>query len=632
MVIPPPPQRKYSHGAAQSKPLKPGLPSWPRIVLHDLQLLQHLQQLRQRLRHNWLFALFFVLPTLVFRFSFFIITHNSVSLSMFSAVVFVYVPVKLVVGVLQTVVIPAYAPKRVVSFSTLSEKPIISNNAVAYRPTRLRSIFCVAAAVLYIYIIYEHGLRSPYATAVGRKDVNDAVARAKDAGAAYFIAANFYNNEDILPVWIAEIVKLVDILGEDNVYLSLSENDSDDATASRLLQFKRYLTHRGVAHNLNVTSGLRPFPRHDPWVDTQMRVEYMTMVRNIALEPLYHVSSTSLGRRVTRIIFLNDVIYHHTDVLKLIYDLHPRPGDELTPTVMACGFDMQAATLYDQWAARDRHGNGLNGMYPFFTDIEDQEVVKAGGVVEVGACWNGIAVMDAAPFLSPPRSYDFRLLAKPQSRNIDRRGFEDISSLSSSLSDSQTTVSSDSSQFDEGHYNSHTTLVRPLRFPPPPRTCAISECTLLPLALMNSYIITTSDVIPRIVMDMSVVVAYEFKWWWFYAHFMRAPVVHAWDVLFERRVSGVWRAFGFDNLYAWEELNDGCIVEPWPAKFQTALPVVESTAASSRPRIRLSSPNSPKLLMEKAKRKIARQREMVRRGNEDLIEEREHFLSGSWMA
>lgn len=79
--------------------------------------------------------------------------------------------------------------------------------------------------------------------------------------ASYFIAASFWNNEDILDSWTTQALKLIDILGRPNVYVSLTENDSDDNTASKLLHFGRELTRRNIAHSVNITTDLRGYPR-----------------------------------------------------------------------------------------------------------------------------------------------------------------------------------------------------------------------------------------------------------------------------------------------------------------------------------------------------------------------------------
>ncbi|KAK9430874.1 cryptococcal mannosyltransferase 1-domain-containing protein [Lipomyces doorenjongii] len=542
----------------------------------------HIFPLFRRMPHA---IVFLVIPALIFRLKFMILTHNSLNLSAFVAFIFVYLPCKFVVFVYRTLITRHKVVNHNTDIAILGKVGYATHHASKITG---RNALIIITGLIYTVFIYTYGLRSPYPrhaaeTQFAKERLNS---RTNDA---YFIAANFYNNNDILPSWIAEIVKLIDVLGSDNVYVSLAENDSQDNTASSLLQFSQYLHHKGVQYSLNITSGLRPLPIHDPWVDTQARISYMTTVRNIALAPLEDVSSTPLGDRIKHVIFLNDVIHRHTDVLKLLDAVKYRQGTESAPVVMACGMDMQTATLYDQWADRDKCGNGINGMYPFFTAPDDRQAVRRGGLVDVGTCWNGIVVMSAGPFLSPPRTYD---LVKDEA--------DDEDSLSTPA---------------------HTTtkLVWPLRFPSPPK-CAISECTLLPLALLNSYLLTSGgEVRPRIVMDTSVVVAYEYKWWWYYAYFLRTPIVSVWVDVVERPILRLWETFGFGSFYQWKELDDGCVVDSWIHCPRSAKEVSN--------RIKLFMPDmDSKTVSEKRQRKDKKIKDIEQRKVEDLRKEERRML------
>ncbi|KAK9366549.1 cryptococcal mannosyltransferase 1-domain-containing protein [Lipomyces kononenkoae] len=529
---------------------------------------------------------FLVMPALIFRLKFMILTHNSINLSAFVAFVFVYLPVKFLVFIYNTVVIPTKHNKA--AYNTAAEYATILGKDGPVTPGRgsrrstVWNSIMIIIGISYTVLVYTYGLQSPYPrqTAETRFVQNHVKSKTNDA---YFIAANFYNNDDILSTWVAEMAKLISVLGSDNVYVSLAENDSPDNTASSLLRFSRYLHHTGVQHSLNITSGIRPLPMHDPWVDTHTRISYMTTIRNIALAPLEEVSSTPLGSRMKYIIFLNDVIYRYTDVLKLldaVQNKESTPDESTMPVVMACAMDMQTATLYDQWADRDICGNSLNGMYPFFSAANDRKAVRQGGLVDVGTCWNGLVVMNAGPFLSPPRTYRHHT--------------------------------------DDNDANDKNRLVSPLRFPSPPSKCIISECTLLPIELLNSYLQTSGGhVRPRIVMDTSVIVAYEHKWWWYYAYFLRTPIVSVWVDLVERPILRLWEAFGYGSLYEWKELDDGCVIDTW----------IHCPNAGKNPvpnKINLLMPDMDlKTILGKQERKDKQIKDVERRKLEDLrLEER----------
>ncbi|KAK9364748.1 cryptococcal mannosyltransferase 1-domain-containing protein [Lipomyces kononenkoae] len=250
----------------------------------------------------------------------------------------------------------------------------------------------------------------------------------------------------------------------------------------------------------------------------------------MALEPLSNLNTT-----FSRIIFLNDVLFHHSDILKLISDSYtPFYSNYRSPgrlPTMVCGLDIERATLYDRWVLRDKCGHPISGMYPYFHSASDQSIVRRSGVLEVGVCWNGIAVLQADPFLN------------------------------SSLRDSR-----------------QDWLEEQLRFPKLPDNCFASECTLLPLKLLNSTIGNA----PLALMDTSVVLSYTRKWYFYYATLLRWPVVRLWRSLWEDIWWQVWWQVCFGNLYTWKGVENGvgppeCKISGWPSCYNYAGPVFDST-------------------------------------------------------
>ena len=54
-----------------------------------------------------------------------------------------------------------------------------------------------------------------------------------------FIAANIINEELIRGPWGAALLELIDLLGEDNVFVSIYENDSGYGTQKALQELQR---------------------------------------------------------------------------------------------------------------------------------------------------------------------------------------------------------------------------------------------------------------------------------------------------------------------------------------------------------------------------------------------------------
>ncbi|KAK9459864.1 cryptococcal mannosyltransferase 1-domain-containing protein [Lipomyces oligophaga] len=549
---------------------------------------------------------FLLAPAVVFRLKYLIITHNSLTLALFVAAIFVFLPFLLFRAFVRSLKVVSSSPRLQLSYNSLVLLIIASS---------------------YCFFVFSLGLSSPFPSTA----LYVPQSSSDSPEEAYFIAANFFNNEQILPNWIREIIKLIDVLGENNVFVSISENDSVDATASHIYQLTRYLSHHKIPYAFNVTTATRPFPNHNPWLDTTHRIDYMTAVRNTVFDPLAELSTTPLGERISRVIFLNDVLYHHTDVLRLLHDVRSNPETSLTPTVMACGLDMETATLYDQWALRDKCGRSVNGMYPYFKSPLDRQAVARGDIVEVGTCWNGVVVMHADVFMSPPRPYALfpdlpTEFSVPQSSSL----FSDpdpLSTLQSPKSPSTPSTSTTSSK------------INPLRFPEPPGSCIISECTLLPLSLLNSYLMSWGGAVtPRIVVDTSVIVAYRHKWYWYYSYFLRTPIISTWISLVEHPILSLWSQFNFDSFYEWKELKDGCYPDRWircphadpmPPNIPMIRDPPTSISAADQDddaRIKLMIPKPRKSKSKLLKQKDNRAKDLLKKTQKDLLLEKERLL------
>ncbi|KAF3931280.1 hypothetical protein ABW19_dt0201910 [Dactylella cylindrospora] len=441
------------------------------------------------------YAILILLPAAYFRLSEPIFTHNSATLSLYLAVVFCFLPVTTATALWSWISGSLHDRKTHGSRSRYSASLLPSPPK---EQGSWRAIWILSG--IFVFWVYAYGTASPFPEA---SDLlrDPVLLDRKSSNASYFISASFWNNEPVLDHWTREMTSLIELLGRKNVYLSLTENDSEDNTASMLLHYARELTKMEVPHSLNITRELRGYPSNMPWHDIPHRMSYMANLRNGALQPLYE---SDIPYRT--LVLMNDVVFHHTDVLKLIIASNDR--------TMACSLDMDGATLYDQWVLRDSCGRTTSGFWPFFMSSEDRAVVKNGGVLKVGTCWNGIVVLDADPFLN------------------------------ASLRSGRTEWSGE-----------------PLRFPQPPG-CIISECLLLPLTLINQ----TSS--PHVVMDTSVIVTYTVGWWKYYAVWLRTPVVRLWMRLFEEHWWSAWWLV-FRDLLQWKGLDGGkekgeCVVTGWP--------------------------------------------------------------------
>ena len=220
------------------------------------------------------------------------------------------------------------------------------------------------------------------------------------------IAAILYNNESLMPHWIAELLNLIATLGRENVYVSIVESGSQDETAIWLMWLQRFLIALDIPHFV-VTNG--------PGRVDRLRIRHLARLRNLAMAPLemgindhdwmeweffkrFTVQNvTRTAHDVEKVLWLNDVYWCTDEALRLLaHDVD-----------IACGTDYDREGgkwhFYDGWVARDAGGNLVAGNLDlhaprFFTHILSDNRWKRGLPVQMASCWNGMAAMNAEGF------------------------------------------------------------------------------------------------------------------------------------------------------------------------------------------------------------------------------------------
>ena len=193
----------------------------------------------------------------------------------------------------------------------------------------------------------------------------------------FYITANLYNNEYILPNWITQMKLLINYLGTKNVYISIFENgDSNDNTINTLKEFELYLNNLKIINKIVTT----PITKKG----TKERIEYLTELRNLALNFIYEIPN--LNFKKTKILFFNDIIFTYEDVIKL---LSTNKGNFDT----VCGMDFYES-FYDTWVSIDLNGEELRHYYPFFMNKVAQDQLINNGIIRVFSCWNGLIIFN----------------------------------------------------------------------------------------------------------------------------------------------------------------------------------------------------------------------------------------------
>ena len=228
----------------------------------------------------------------------------------------------------------------------------------------------------------------------------------------FYITAMIANMEKSINIYINEMKKLINYLGEENIIVSIVENgDSKDKTAYYLNEFQDYLNQKNIRNNFllihvikeprknetnetNITSieeelnDLNQAMNETQFqIFTHLRIEYFAKLRNKCFDLLYEIPDIDYNN--TKIIYFNDIMFEYEDIINLL-----STNNEDYDAV--CGLDFDDH-FYDTWVSIDLNGNGLRHGFPYFINKEAQDLVINHKPVRVFSCWNGVIVFNALP-------------------------------------------------------------------------------------------------------------------------------------------------------------------------------------------------------------------------------------------
>ncbi|KAJ7766128.1 cryptococcal mannosyltransferase 1-domain-containing protein [Mycena metata] len=381
----------------------------------------------------------------------------------------------------------------------------------------------LALAGLYVLGTYEQPLDHRF------KSVVELANRVHKRGGYYgkgekiFIAAMFHNNAAVIPHWTSEMTKAIHYFGPDNVFISIVESYSDDASGALLREFDNKLEAMRVPHLIltNETSIPQPITSE---TDTH-RINFLAAVRNLAIEPLV------ANGGYDRLLFSNDIFVQAESVVEL---LHTKEGEY----DMACGTDFQHWGLYDLWVIRDRLGRLVSALWPYFLEDAGFRAIMADKPAPVFACWNGIASIRAEPFLPPSMRRAGLLSTAPRAHPLPPSH-----PLAARLSTN----------------TSSPATAPPLRFrASAPSECFSSESFLLPYDLRRVFALDGMYVNPR------VITAYRWKYYLWFKYILRHWAVK-WFVERVERGNGIHLAKHVlgDPAQIWQWDGGECNPGPW---------------------------------------------------------------------
>jgi hypothetical protein len=217
-----------------------------------------------------------------------------------------------------------------------------------------------------------------------------------------FISCALYDKNGHLAggSWGQTLLDFINILGPENVFLSIYENDSGDAGATALLELKsKVKCDHEVVSELHVPADPFPTVVLPDGAKRHKRIPYLADMRNRALRPL----DMDSNRKYDKVLILNDVFFNPIEAAQLLFSTHVGQ-DGKADYLAACAVDfINPFKFYDTYATRDLDGYSMGvPFFPWFSSAgrgrSRQDVLDQKDAVRVKSCWGGMVAFDA-PYL-----------------------------------------------------------------------------------------------------------------------------------------------------------------------------------------------------------------------------------------
>jgi hypothetical protein len=219
-----------------------------------------------------------------------------------------------------------------------------------------------------------------------------------------FIAASLYDPTGELARghWSSSVLELITLLGEENVFLSIYENDSGEEGEASLADLDaRIPCNKSIVYeHLDLDS--LPTVTTPDGAERVKRITYLAETRNRALEPLDDPEIMS-GTRFDKLLYLNDIAFDPLDALQLLFSTNVNAKGKAQYRA-ACAVDfINPFKFYDTYATRDLEGYSMGvPFFPWFSDSGDarsrEDVLAGKDAVPVKSCWGGMVAFDAKFF------------------------------------------------------------------------------------------------------------------------------------------------------------------------------------------------------------------------------------------
>ncbi|RAL12137.1 glycosyltransferase family 69 protein [Aspergillus homomorphus CBS 101889] len=232
-----------------------------------------------------------------------------------------------------------------------------------------------------------------------------------------FIAASLYDRDGGLAQghWGNSVLRLIDLLGQDNVFLSIYENDSGPEGERALRGLEEQITCRkSIVFEEHLDLESLPKVVVPGGSKRTKRIEYLAEVRNRALWPLNDEHEVQYDR----LLYLNDIAFDPVDALQLLFSTNVA-DDGISHYRAACAIDfINPFKFYDTYATRDLQGYSMGlPFYPWFSTAGEgqsrQDVLSGTDAVRVRSCWSGMVAFDARFFQDSQENRGYKGVQTP---------------------------------------------------------------------------------------------------------------------------------------------------------------------------------------------------------------------------
>ncbi|KAI1003076.1 hypothetical protein K3495_g5127 [Podosphaera aphanis] len=296
--------------------------------------------------------------------------------------------------------LPSCSTQGIEDIEEFKDKPIFRRSRFSFQSRKFRRYFLRFCRPIYLLLLL-FGLLG-LQLAFNKSYVESHATNFKiDKQERVYIAANIVDGELITSSWGPNLLSLIKLIGPERVFVSIYGRPTD---VLKKLSTMLECDHRIVSEQ-DQPYNLETLPRVLLPDGTQRikRIAFLAAIRNKVLEPLKELEKE--GKEFGKVLFLNDVYFNPTEVLRLIWGTNVNENGE-SEYKAACAADFDTSwKYYDTFATRDAEGYSLGiPIYPWFASkgeaVSRKDVLAGRDAVRVSSCWGGMVSFDARYFTS----------------------------------------------------------------------------------------------------------------------------------------------------------------------------------------------------------------------------------------